>query len=212
MDVTANDSSRLVERANSLEPDAFKKNFIGQQTVESSLSSSLCGPCPVDMLRSDELSSADFNSCFGLIKETSARAYKHSSRGWKPSEKRDEMSDEEMWYLIVRRPADRVCTGFASFMITVEDGFPVVYLYEIHLSSSLRGAGVGAQLMNLVETIGRNASMKKSMLTVFTSNEGAERFYRRLGYEIDEFSPQPRMLRGGKIKRPDYLILSKALQ
>lgn len=29
--------------------------------------------------------------------------------------------------------------GFMSFMPTLEDGYPVLYCYEIHLSSSLQG-------------------------------------------------------------------------
>ena len=66
--------------------------------------------------------------------------------------------------------------------------------------------------MDIVEDAGRKASMDKAMLTVFTSNEGAERFYTARGYEIDDFSPQERRLRGGKVKRPDYVILSKRLQ
>ncbi|KAJ5617747.1 hypothetical protein N7537_002861 [Penicillium hordei] len=102
--------------------------------------------------------------------------------------------------------------GFLSFMVTYEDGKEVVYCYEIHLSPAARGRGVGRLLMGRMEGIGRAVGLEKSMLTVFKSNEIARRFYERLGYEVDEYSPRPRMLRNGTIKDVDYLILSKTLK
>ncbi|OQE38913.1 hypothetical protein PENCOP_c007G00821 [Penicillium coprophilum] len=102
--------------------------------------------------------------------------------------------------------------GFLSFMVTYEDGKEVVYCYEIHLSSAARGRGAGRLLMAQMEGIGRAVGLEKSMLTVFKSNETARRFYERLGYEVDEYSPQPRKLRNGTIKDVDYLILSKRLK
>ncbi|KAJ5373949.1 hypothetical protein N7517_005955 [Penicillium concentricum] len=102
--------------------------------------------------------------------------------------------------------------GFLSFMVTYEDGKEVVYCYEIHLSPAARGRGVGRLLMDQMEGIGRAVGLEKSMLTVFKSNEIARRFYERLGYEVDEYSPRPRMLRNGTIKDVDYLILSKRLK
>ncbi|KAJ5509379.1 hypothetical protein N7527_011522 [Penicillium freii] len=102
--------------------------------------------------------------------------------------------------------------GFLSFMVTYEDGKEVVYCYEIHLSPAARGRGVGTLLMGQMEGIGRAVGLEKSMLTVFKSNEIARRFYERLGYEVDEYSPRPRMLRNGTILDVDYLILSKGLK
>ncbi|CAI7663227.1 unnamed protein product [Penicillium glandicola] len=102
--------------------------------------------------------------------------------------------------------------GFLSFMVTYEDGKEVVYCYEIHLSPATRGRGVGKLLMGQMEGIGRAVGLKKAMLTVFKSNEIARRFYERLGYELDEYSPRPRKLRNGTIKDVEYLILSKMLK
>lgn len=206
------DPERLVDRINGLSNEAFVDRFVPSSYAHSSIRSTGMLEVRLELRRTRQLSESDFERCFALIEETSAAAYKNSSRGWRPKDKREEMRDENMWYWIVRQEDGPPFAGFASFMITVEDGAPVVYLYEIHLSASLRGAGIGDQLMEAVEALGRNAGMAKSMLTVFTSNEGAERFYRRRGYETDEFSPQSRTLRGGKVKRPDYVILSKALR
>ena len=100
--------------------------------------------------------------------------------------------------------------GFMSFMTTYEDDFPVLYLYEIHLDPLLQNRGIGRTLMTVFEDIAGNIGrLKKTMLTVFRSNEASRRFYERLGYGVDEFSPEPRVLRGGVVRECDYLILSK---
>lgn len=102
--------------------------------------------------------------------------------------------------------------GFLSFMVTYEDGKEVVYCYEIHLAAAARGRGLGALLMNRMEDIGRSVGVEKAMLTVFRSNVVACRFYEKVGYVLDDYSPQPRRLRNGTIKEFDYMILSKRLK
>jgi len=166
----------------------------------------------VELYAASELSSADFMACFQLLKHTSFAAYKSSSRGWRPEAKKAEMRDEDMRYLLVRRFSNDGAVGaFLSFMLTIEDDFPVIYVYEIHLASGMRRCGLGKRLMHIVEDIGCRARVAKAMLTVFTSNSRAEGFYRNLGYTDDEFSPRPRKLRRGVTKRPDYIIMSKSL-
>jgi len=44
----------------------------------------------------------------------------------------------DMKYLLVKNDQD-VVEGFCSFMPTYEDGFAVVYVYEIHLGEELQG-------------------------------------------------------------------------
>lgn len=140
------------------------------------------------------------------------------------------MREPDMRYLLVRtrspdhspdhtHPApvkvahadDLPLLGFLSFMLTYEDGLPVIYIYEIHLDEATRGCGLGKHLIKMVESIGQSVRVEKSMLTVFRSNEHARQWYERLGYEIDPHSPPDKKLRGGTIKQADYLILSKPL-
>ncbi|KZF26239.1 hypothetical protein L228DRAFT_264660 [Xylona heveae TC161] len=102
--------------------------------------------------------------------------------------------------------------AFLSFMLTYEDDREVVYCYEIHLSSTLRGCGLGRHLMNVLESIGTRVGVEAAMLTCFTKNESGLRFYERLGYVEDEFSPPPRKLRSGKVEKPSYIIMSKPLR
>ena len=153
----------------------------------------------------------ELRTCLDLIEATSKKDYLNSSIGWQPRKKLEEMKLLDLRYLLVRQKTSLIPEAFASFMITYEDKVEVVYLYEIHLSTQLRGKGLGKMLMSLVEGAGRKAGMKKLMLTVFASNKAAKSFYKGLGYGVDEYSPEPRRLRSGVIKEPDYAILSKEL-
>ncbi|RAL05925.1 N-terminal L-serine N(alpha)-acetyltransferase NAT4 [Aspergillus ibericus CBS 121593] len=158
----------------------------------------------------------DLNQCFKLIEETSSAAYQASSTGWSPTKKRKEMKLPDMKYLVVRREGDEHgegedVVGFISFMITYEDGKEAIYCYEVHLSPSVQGQGLGKWLMLMLLEIGRRVGMEKAMLTVFRSNGVAQRLYAALGFETDEYSPRPRRLRNGTVKEPDYRIMSMKL-
>ncbi|MCJ1231776.1 hypothetical protein MMC12_008455 [Toensbergia leucococca] len=175
------------------------------------------------------LSPHDLTATFNLIATTSSAAYASSSLGWSPSKKRKEMLLPDLRYLLLKPiiiPAEdntttttptiattppAVVEAFMSFMLTYEDGREVIYCYEIHLAEHLQRKGVGTALMRLLEEVGRAVGVEKAMLTVFLANEGARGFYEGLGYGVDEFSPQPRRLRGRVATVPDYVILSKML-
>lgn len=67
--------------------------------------------------------------------------------------------------------------------------------------------------MSLLENIGqRIPGTEKMMLTCFVSNDRGLKFYEKMGYGKDEFSPPPKVLRNGTKVVPDYDILSKAVQ
>lgn len=143
------------------------------------------------------------------MEETSRQDYEGSSRGWDPPAKRKEMRDPDLRYVLVRDESSRI-RGFTSLMPCLEEGQPVVYCYEIHLKPELRGTGLSRLLIRMLEAVAAEVGIiEKVMLTVFTCNERAMKFYRGCGFERDNISPQPRTLRGGKVKMPDYEILSK---
>ncbi|TID23072.1 hypothetical protein E6O75_ATG02246 [Venturia nashicola] len=108
---------------------------------------------------------------------------------------------------------DDTILGFTSFSLEIDHDthIPQLYLYEIHLLPPARSLGLGRHLMSLNEILARSLELEKVMLTVFTCNSKAEGMYRRLGYVMDEESPKERVLRSGKIVRPKYLIMSKAI-
>ncbi|MCJ1391019.1 hypothetical protein MMC18_003880 [Xylographa bjoerkii] len=165
----------------------------------------------ISLHTSSTISSADLSTCFDLIAATSASTYAVSSTGWHPHKKRKEMRLPDLRYFLVKCTPDSPPEGFLSFMLTYEDKKEVIYVYEVHFAKTLRNGGLGKLLMGLVEEVGRKVGVEKAMLTAFVANEGACRFYERLEYDVDEFSPEERKLRGGIVIAPDYVILSKNL-
>ena len=205
-----------VEAANALELTQFRLKYLFNGASQTSLTIDVDNK-PMEYCITLEfpstLSIIDFESCFNLIETTSSADYANSGTGWSPIKKRREMRLPDLRYLLLKRgntvPGDSLVEGFLSFMVTYEDGHEVIYCYEIHLTQDLQGCGIGKRLMRIVEEVGHKIGLKKVMLTVFVCNRQALKFYERLGYDEDDYSPEPRKLRGGVIKKPDYMILSK---
>lgn len=63
--------------------------------------------------------------------------------------------------------------------------------------------GLGEFMMKALERMAKIYSMDLLVLTVLKNNDGARRFYKRLGYVLDEMSPDK------KDEPEDYEILSK---
>ncbi|KAK8146090.1 hypothetical protein G3M48_003627 [Beauveria asiatica] len=184
----------------------------------------------VTSLRSPEdMHDAELEACFGLVERTSSQDYRRAGAaagaagGWHPEAKRAEMRSPGLRYILVRggaaagaaasdEPAtessgDGEICAFTSFMPTWEDNKPVVYCYEIHLLPKLEGSGLGRLLMSHVTTAAdRIGALHKTMLTCFTANTRARRFYEKLGFAVDDSSPRPRRLRD-KVVEPEYVIL-----
>jgi len=75
-----------------------------------------------------------------------------------------------------------------------------------------RRTGLGTILMQHLEVIGAKIpDTAKVMLTCFTSNHRGVKFYEKLGYAKDEFSPPPKVLRNGTKVEAEYVILSKVI-
>ncbi|KAL2255602.1 hypothetical protein VTK26DRAFT_3037 [Humicola hyalothermophila] len=167
----------------------------------------------ISLARSSNLEAEALGACFGLIEQTSADHYRNSAGKWRPRKKMEEMRSPEMRYILVRDKKSNTIRGFTSLMPTYEGGEPVIYCYEIHLDPSLQGTGLGSLLMSFHSTVAQNLPpVTKVMLTCFLSNQRGLDFYRKLGFEEDAISPEPRDLRNGKRFLPDYVILSKTIR
>ncbi|PGH14706.1 hypothetical protein AJ79_02872 [Helicocarpus griseus UAMH5409] len=231
----------VVESVNAFPVDKFIDYYVPQHIRDFTISIPRPTTTPTDKgqydtysLQIDSSSSiprADLESCFLLVKLTSSEMYKHSTTGWSPAQKKKEMKLRDMRYMLLVRTSStaepepkkgtekrariasggRDIGGFLSFMVTYEDGIEVIYCYEIHLAPELQHRGLGKILLGYLEEIGRTIRLRKAMLTVFRANESAMRFYERMGYREDEFSPKPMKLRNGNIREYDYMILSKEL-
>ena len=211
-------TEKRVEWGNSLDVESYKSYFMSDLLSDSQFNIKSSSPC-MELKTAESLSATELKVCFELIKESSFQDYAASSIGWHPKKKLKEMRLPDLRYLLVRAaPKDTLdapeslgVQGFMSFMLTYEDGEEVIYMYEIHLALELRGLGLGTHLLKILEETGRRARMEKSMFTVFKCNKAALGFYEHAGYEVDKYSPQPRRLRNGTTKEPDYVIMSKSL-
>ena len=98
--------------------------------------------------------------------------------------------------------------AFAHIRFMVETNVEVLYIYEIQVAASVRRAGLGKHLMQVMELAGFKLGMKKIMLTVLKLNKGAHQFYtEKLKYTADETSPSTEV----EDDAP-YEILSKSLE
>ncbi|EEH46953.2 uncharacterized protein PADG_03051 [Paracoccidioides brasiliensis Pb18] len=231
---------RLVESVNELPFDEFINRYVPPRIHDFSISVPRLTTTPTDlgtydtysieMYSSSSISLEDLESCFLLVKLTSSEMYKNSAGGWSPKKKKNEMKLLDLRYMLLVRTTTgqgqdqnsskntgspvtggRAVGGFLAFMVTYEDGFEVIYCYEIHLAPELQHKGLGKILFGFYEEIGRKIGVQKAMLTLFKANKAAIRFYERLGYGRDEFSPKPMKLRNGNTREYDYMIFSKDL-
>ncbi|CZR56082.1 uncharacterized protein PAC_05970 [Phialocephala subalpina] len=201
----------LIDVANSKSIDQFIEDYLPSSEWRSWIHPATKAEYQITLQTAKAMSQPDFDACFHLIEITSADDYKKSQDGWKPRSKRKEMKLLDLKYLLVK--LDNQVQGFVSFMPTYEDDYPVIYCYEIHLSSALQGSGLGRVLMQHLDVVGEKIpGTAKVMLTCFLSNKRGVDFYKKLGYAKDEFSPPPRILRNGTMIEGQYVILSKDIK
>lgn len=216
--MTTPPSTGKIEAANSLDTKTFLERYLAAADLDFK---SKDGPAyRIDLVYSAELTREQTEWCFNLIHSTSYEAYQTSENGWRPDHKKKEMADPDLRYLLVRRADspgsdteayDDSLIGFSSCMLTIEDDFETVYVYELHLEEAARRTGLGRHLVSVAESIGRRAGMGKCMLTVFSCNESGEAFYRSMGYKEARDSPRNKVSRSGLVRKPEYYIMEKDL-
>ena len=98
-----------------------------------------------------------------------------------------------------------VPVGFVHFRFEVEeDDSAVTYVYELQVEPRRqRGRGLGTRLMAAAEAVGASYGLERCLLTVLKVNEGAARFYERMGYVPDMNTPRD--------EECHYVILTKGL-
>lgn len=198
----------LVETVNALSGPEFFKQYADSGTLHADNNPGL----RASTSNAKDLDKDTLDACMALIELTSAHDYQNSEIKWSTSKKRKEMKLPDMKYIVLFDEQSGSLAGFISFMVTYEDGYEVLYLYEIHLATTWQGKGVGKKFLDVIESIGKNVGLEKVMLTVFRSNTRAVTWYQALDYVEDEYSPAPRRLRNGTIKEPTYIIMSKRLK
>lgn len=118
--------------------------------------------------------------------------YEAGPWGWDAAEKRSELAHGAARFVLVR-DSDGAIQGFAHFRFDVnaEDyvSRAVLYVRELQVAESFRGAGLGTHLMGLLQLVAGRFELDCVMLTVFKSNARALVFYHKLQYAIDEDDP-----------------------
>ena len=87
----------------------------------------------------------------------------------------------------------RTIVGYTVFRFEWDDEeepeHPVLYCYELQVSKTVQGHGVGRQIMSLLVQIADKLKLWKVLLTCFTVNTRALKFYRDIGFDTDVNSP-----------------------
>jgi len=217
----------IVQKVYSLGQDEFEQRFLSPSLLNlTSCKGHTELNYKITLYAANALPDATFKQCFSLIEDTSATHYKAAKKDRQHQNKKEEMKDAQMLYLLVEQQPvvsnfggtedkNERFQGFLSFTFDTEVVLPsdqkatIINVYELHLKPSAQAHGLRERLMTLIEDIGRKIGIDKTMLTVSTSNTVAETFYRRLGYSEDPISPCAKRLRNGTEKKPEYYILSK---
>jgi N-alpha-acetyltransferase 40 len=181
------------------------------ETDDSPPSSSSTKTLSLTYAPSRKISDSQLNECLDLFRTNMAELYEASSWGLDMEEKAHELRhDKARFLLLVNNDTDddgskKKLAAFVHFRFEYDDEdsptCAVLYVYEIQIDGTYRRHGIGCRLMRIVEAIAAKEEMSKTVLTVFRTNQGAMRFYRKLGYAIDDSNPSD----------ADYDILSRAV-
>lgn len=141
-------------------------------------------------------------SCLELTERNMRGLYEQARGRWNPEKKLSQFQSGSSRFLVARHHESGVIVGFLNFRFLLEHEALVLYVYEIQIDLVLAAhKGLGSFLMRLAERVACYWEMDWIMLTCFRQNDRAMRFYRGLGFSIDDTSPQ---------NKP-YVILSKQL-
>ena len=154
--------------------------------------------------------------------------YKSSQWGLDLQSKAKELKHKKARFLIATLDNDSMSTSssptkdsttpdivaFAHFRFDFDDddqpSHPVLYVYELHVHPSYQRYGIGRRLMSIMELMAMRSSMSHVMLTVFTHNKQALKFYsEKMKYSIADSSPSNFGEEGAE--PADYEILWKCV-
>ncbi len=103
--------------------------------------------------------------------------------------------------------------AFIHFRFLFEGDALALYVYEIQVAESHWQKGIGKHMMRIAELAAAFAKMEWVMLTVFTENVSALKFYKSLGFKEDASSPSLSSVHSfvGNFDDSPHKILSKCL-
>jgi len=157
-----------------------------------------------ETIRAPDLDAKTKEWIFVLIEANMKEMYRQSDWGWNEKNKKQELYEDNAWYLIARTE-EGTPVAFSHFRYDMEFDEDVLYCYEIQLEPTHRRKGLGKLMMKILELLMLKAEMVKIMLTVFKHNPDACQFFKKcLRYTVDETSPYNTIH-----EQFDYEILSR---
>lgn len=146
------------------------------------------------------------DSCMGPL------YVENNGRNWK-KDKLDEMATPGLVYVWYTTSAGDVAC-FLSFMVVDELEGRTLYLFEIQVLPPWQGLGIGRSLMEVFHSVAtrlkahpnHHLNVVSTALTVFSKNQKALQWYRKLGYSLTQHSPRDRVLRTGSVPPPYYIL------
>lgn len=166
---------------------------------------------------------------FKLAEANVGPYYKTCSMGWQPKIKQSDLNKSWARYLVaVDKMKNPV--AYAMFRFDMDYGSSVLYWYiendlsiqyfkiimsiihicmynfsyEMQIEKSSQRKGLGKFMMIALEECAKYWGMEKIILTVLKNNKDGMEFFIKLGFSVDETSPD-------KSEKADYEILSKKL-
>lgn len=139
---------------------------------------------------------ASYNACpaelrdwvFGLTSRHMKEFYE-KTWGWSDKNKKQELFEEHSRYLIAKLENGNPI-GFNHIRFELEQGVPILYVYELHVEDEYQHKGLGRFLMQAAEFIALKRKMEAVLLTVFKENMPSRQFYYNMKYKLHPTSPE----------------------
>lgn len=146
---------------------------------------------------------------------------RHHGLQWK-HDKIAEMNCDGLVYLWYQNGESEI-VGFISFLMALEESKKVLYLYEVHVLPQFQSKRVGSTLLRYFHHFAIYLNSQATAdyqysscfnnlatnLTVFSDNLKALSWYFKLGYRYTDLSPRDKVLRNGKVIKPEYYLLTR---
>lgn len=136
------------------------------------------GPTEDEVLRDLRLRSLrDAPEAFG---QNATEAAARDDQDWQQQVRQASFGDRRAWFIAEDEAQRRI--GLVQGRRRLPSD---LLIFSMWVDPEERRAGVGRQLIEAVEEWSRSWGATRSVLWVFGTNEGALRFYRRLGFEVE---------------------------
>uniref|UniRef100_A0A915CPI3 N-alpha-acetyltransferase 40 n=1 Tax=Ditylenchus dipsaci TaxID=166011 RepID=A0A915CPI3_9BILA len=201
--ITEAERKKLVKKANKLTSEKVNDILMSAPTTQELLGDSLSFEC----CWSTHLAETTCDWIFDLFDRNMADLYLRSQWGYDIKAKKQELQATTARYLILNSNNSFDSTnlvGYVHYRFVMENGYAVLYCYEIQIEPKYQKQGIGSVMMYMLEELAKSiASMEKIMCTVLTYNLPSLAFFEKNGFTQDEeMCPKPRDER-------DYFILKE---